>query len=161
MNNWRPGVRFPTEAKGFSLLRSIQTGFRAHPELYPVGTREYFLVTKLPRHEYNHSFLSSIPVWRGLEYLHRSPDSRKRRRKGNPVPGGITGRPCSWGIQIREPGPQGSGSLRWDSKVWLRVLRDSHHWVIALQSADPSSLQRGRPHRNKISTFRQQPWGSK
>jgi hypothetical protein len=24
---------------------------------------------------------------------------------GNPVPGGITGQPCSWGIYIREPGP--------------------------------------------------------
>jgi hypothetical protein len=27
----------------------------------------------------------------GIEYLHRSPESRRRRRKGNPVPGGITG----------------------------------------------------------------------
>jgi hypothetical protein len=26
------------------------------------------------------------------------PASRKRRQKGNPVPGGITGPPCSWGI---------------------------------------------------------------
>jgi hypothetical protein len=34
----------------------------------------------------------------GLEYLHRNPASRKRRRKGNPVPGGITGPPCSGGI---------------------------------------------------------------
>jgi hypothetical protein len=34
----------------------------------------------------------------GLEYLHLSPASRKRRRKGNPVPGGITEPPCSWGI---------------------------------------------------------------
>jgi hypothetical protein len=33
----------------------------------------------------------------GFEYFHRSPASRKRRRKGNPVPGGITGPPCSWG----------------------------------------------------------------
>jgi hypothetical protein len=31
----------------------------------------------------------------GLEYL---PASCRRRRKGNPVPGGITGSPCSWGI---------------------------------------------------------------
>jgi hypothetical protein len=35
--------------------------------------------------------------------------------------------------------------LRWDSKVWLRVLRDLHNWVITLQSADSSSRQRGRP----------------
>jgi hypothetical protein len=34
----------------------------------------------------------------GLQYLHRSPASRRRRRgKGNPVPGGITGPPCHWG----------------------------------------------------------------
>jgi hypothetical protein len=34
----------------------------------------------------------------GFEYLHRSPASRRRRRKRNPVSGGITGVPCSWGI---------------------------------------------------------------
>jgi hypothetical protein len=33
-----------------------------------------------------------------LVHLHRSPASRKVRRKGNPVPGGITGPLCSWGI---------------------------------------------------------------
>jgi hypothetical protein len=40
----------------------------------------------------------SLQVMGGLEYLHRCPASRKRRRKGNPVPGGITGPPCSRGI---------------------------------------------------------------
>jgi hypothetical protein len=30
-------------------------------------------------------------------------------------------------------------------QVWLRVLRDSDLWVIALQIADPSSRQRERP----------------
>jgi hypothetical protein len=38
------------------------------------------------------------PCGGGIEYLTRSPESRERRRKGNPVPGGITGPPCSWGI---------------------------------------------------------------
>jgi hypothetical protein len=33
----------------------------------------------------------------GVEYLHRSPASRRRRRKGNPVPGGITEPPFSGG----------------------------------------------------------------
>jgi hypothetical protein len=42
--------------------------------------------------------LVGAPCGGGLEYLHRSPASRKRRQKGNPVPGGITGPPCSWGI---------------------------------------------------------------
>jgi hypothetical protein len=38
-----------------------------------------------------------VPCGGGVEYLHRSPASRRRRRKGNPVPGGITGPPCLWG----------------------------------------------------------------
>jgi hypothetical protein len=41
---------------------------------------------------------SSIPCGGGVEYPHCSPASRRRRRKGNLVPGGITGPPCSWGI---------------------------------------------------------------
>jgi hypothetical protein len=32
----------------------------------------------------------------GLEYLHRSPSSSRRRREWNPVPGGITGAACHW-----------------------------------------------------------------
>jgi hypothetical protein len=39
----------------------------------------------------------------------------------------------------------GWGSLRWDSKVYFRVLSESDYWVITLQIADPSSRQRGRP----------------
>jgi hypothetical protein len=39
------------------------------------------------------------PCGGGLECLHRSPASHsKRRQKENPVPGGITGPPCSWRI---------------------------------------------------------------
>jgi hypothetical protein len=38
------------------------------------------------------------PVWRRVEYLHRSPASCKRRQTENPLPGGITRPPCSWGI---------------------------------------------------------------
>jgi hypothetical protein len=44
------------------------------------------------------SILSTNPCGGGLEYLHRSPASRKRRQKRNPVAGGITGLPCFWGI---------------------------------------------------------------
>jgi hypothetical protein len=35
----------------------------------------------------------------GIKYLHRSPASCRRRHKGNPVLGGITGPPCSWGYK--------------------------------------------------------------
>jgi hypothetical protein len=41
----------------------------------------------------------SLPCGGGVEYLHRRPASRRRRLKGNPVPGCITGPPCSWGIK--------------------------------------------------------------
>jgi hypothetical protein len=58
---------------------------------------------------------------------------------------GITGTPCSWGIYIWKPSPPGWGSLRWDSKVLLRVLSDTDHWVTTLQIANPSSRQRRRP----------------
>jgi hypothetical protein len=40
-----------------------------------------------------------IPCGGGVKYLHRRPASRRRRRKANPVPGGISGPPCSWGYK--------------------------------------------------------------
>jgi hypothetical protein len=43
------------------------------------------------------NFTRESPFRGGLEYLHHSPESRKRRQKGNQVPGGITVPPCSWG----------------------------------------------------------------
>jgi hypothetical protein len=39
---------------------------------------------------------SGISYAGGLDCLQRSPESCKERRKGNPMPGGITGPPCSW-----------------------------------------------------------------
>jgi hypothetical protein len=55
----------------------------------------------------------------------------------------------------REP-----SSLRWDSNVWLWVLRDSDHWQIALKIADPSSRQRGR-HKTKIKAIVRQKKGKR
>jgi hypothetical protein len=45
----------------------------------------------------------------GFDYLQRSPSSRRRRRKWNPVLGRIAGAPCSWGMYdyIRGPAPSG------------------------------------------------------
>jgi hypothetical protein len=51
----------------------------------------------------------------GFQYLHRSHESRRRRRKGNPVPGGITGPPYFWAVKIRGPGPPGWGSLEFET----------------------------------------------
>jgi hypothetical protein len=42
-----------------------------------------------------------------LAYLHCNLASRRRRRKGNPVSGSITGPPCHWGTQIQGPVPPG------------------------------------------------------
>jgi hypothetical protein len=41
---------------------------------------------------------SETPRGGRFDYLHHSPASRRRRLKGNPVPGGITGPPFSGGI---------------------------------------------------------------
>jgi hypothetical protein len=49
-------------------------------------------------HSYNTWNIQILPCGGGVEYPHRSSASRRRRRKGNPVPGGITWPPCSWGI---------------------------------------------------------------
>jgi hypothetical protein len=59
------------------------------------------------------------PCGGGFEYLHRSPASRRRRRKGNPVPGGITVPPCYWGDINTGTWPSRFGDSRiWDSKIW-------------------------------------------
>jgi hypothetical protein len=44
------------------------------------------------------SLMNRRPCGGGVEYLHRSSASRRRRRKWNPLPGGITGPPSPWGI---------------------------------------------------------------
>jgi hypothetical protein len=60
----------------------------------------------------------------------------------NPVPGGITGPPCSWGIEIWEPGPPGLGESQMRQQS---MVTGSERWVSTLQISDPSSRQRGRP----------------
>jgi hypothetical protein len=71
----------------------------------------------------------------GFKYLHLTPASRRRRWKWNPVPEGITGPTCSWGIKIRGPGPPGLGACRmWDSKIWLCFPRDSVLGALARAS---------------------------
>jgi hypothetical protein len=50
----------------------------------------------------------------GVEYLHRIPVSRRKRRKGNSVPGGIIGHPIPGGYEYRDLALQigGTSSLR-------------------------------------------------
>jgi hypothetical protein len=50
------------------------------------------------------------PIWGGvLEYLHPSPARSRRRRKGNPMPGGITRPLCHWGTLTQITDPPGWG----------------------------------------------------
>jgi hypothetical protein len=44
-----------------------------------------------------HKRTYTLPYGGGLEYPYRSPGSRRRRRKGNPVSGTVSGPPCHWG----------------------------------------------------------------
>jgi hypothetical protein len=82
----------------------------------------------------------------GFEYLHRSPASRRSWRKGNPVPGGITGPPCSWGIWGPGPPGWGGGSLESETvKIWWSP-RYSDPRMTALMRASSNCKRQTRPH---------------
>jgi hypothetical protein len=68
--DWTAGVRFPTGARYFSLLRSVQTGSGTHSASYPIGTGGSFLGVKPPRREADHTTPSSTEVKNGGIYLH-------------------------------------------------------------------------------------------
>jgi hypothetical protein len=73
----------------------------------------------------------STPCGGGFEYLHRNPASCRRRWKENPMPGVITGPPCSWGTYIQRPGPPGWG-LDATLTTWLCetiTLRNPKKWI--------------------------------
>jgi hypothetical protein len=57
---WMTGVQFPTRARDFSLLHSVQTGSAAHTASYPMGTG-----IKRPRCEAGHSPPASAEVENG------------------------------------------------------------------------------------------------
>jgi hypothetical protein len=74
----------------------------------------------------------AFPCGGGLEYPHRSPASRRRRRKENPVPGGITGPPCHWGTWIQRPGPP---SWRLDARLMTLLCKK----IIVTKSKEAKS----------------------
>jgi hypothetical protein len=47
-------------------------------------------------------YLKVVQCGGRLKYLRRSPASRRRRRKRNPVPGGILGHPVTGGHKYRD-----------------------------------------------------------
>jgi hypothetical protein len=58
-------------------------------------------------------------------------------------------------LQVVRGDRKGTQNLRWDSNVWLWVLRDSDHSHVALQIADPSTRHRGRPKTKSKAIVRQ------
>jgi hypothetical protein len=79
----------------------------------------------------------------GLEYLHSSPASRKRRQKGNPVPGVYLGHPvprgCKYGDLALQVGGVSNETVKYGlSSAGLRPKSDCSG------KAHQSSRQRGR-----------------
>jgi hypothetical protein len=89
-------------------------------------------------------WMREFPCGGGVQYLHRSPASRRRRRKGNPVPGGIIGLPCSWGIWIRGLGPPGWGSLESGTVKCGHESRGTRTWEW-LRWRKPAAIVNDRP----------------
>jgi hypothetical protein len=64
----------------------------------------------------------------GIEYFHRSPSSRKRLRKGNPVPGVYLGHPVPGGYKYRNLAFQAGGISRIGTIKWETQTRAGLHW---------------------------------
>jgi hypothetical protein len=77
---------------------------------------------------------SASPCGHGVEYLHRSPASRSRRRKGNPVPGVIPGPPCSWGYKYMNLALQIRGSLQSETVNCDHVSLGTRTWNCKRQT---------------------------
>jgi hypothetical protein len=80
----------------------------------------------------------------GFEYLHRSPASRRKWRRGNPVPGGITGPPCSRGILIQGSVPPGWENLESEAVIWGYESRGIRIWEW-LRWRGPAEIVNDRP----------------
>jgi hypothetical protein len=68
---------------------------------------------------------------------------------GSPMPGGVTGPSCSWGIVIRGGGGACRldwGSLVLDSTLWSRVLGDSGPKVTALAKPRSNCMSKLQIH---------------
>jgi hypothetical protein len=92
-----------------------------------------------------------------LEFVHPSPVGRRRRWKGNPVPGVITRPSCSWVILIREFCSQGWGSRIGQSQMCSWVPRDSDARITALAGTGTNCKLLNRPivKRRPTSAMRQ------
>jgi hypothetical protein len=97
----------------------------------------------------NQFFLSRVE---GVEYLHRSPASRRRRRKGNPVPGRRT-RPTPFLGDINmgtRPSRLVESRIR-NSKIWSRVPRESEPRMTMLTRPSSNWKRQTRPLVTEVS----------
>jgi hypothetical protein len=62
----------------------------------------YIITSCFTRKKYIINKFKTSSCWGGLEYLHRSPDSRRRWRKGNPVPESLTGHLVTGGHEYKD-----------------------------------------------------------
>jgi hypothetical protein len=92
------------------------------------------------------------PCGGGVEYLHRSPESHRRQRKGNTMSAGITGPPCSWGDLNTGTWSCRLGESRiWDSKIsW--VPRDWNLRIIALARTSSDCKRQTHPLFQQVVT---------
>jgi hypothetical protein len=81
----------------------------------------------------------SNPCGGGLEYLHRNPASRKRRQKGNPVPGVKLGE-IKYGLEAR--GTQTRERLRWRGPA----ATVNHTPILSSERALQTKLQLSKEH---------------
>jgi hypothetical protein len=108
----------------------LKTGLATEAEIHLLGNGSLVSATKdnRPKHELFGvvAAIRSSPCGGGIEYLHRDPASRRRRRKGK--------------------------SQIWDSKIWSRVPRDSDPRKTALARASkdrPVLLLERAPHKTR------------
>jgi hypothetical protein len=69
-------------------------------------------------HASRHSRLALLDVEAGSNHLHRSPASRKRRRKGNQFLGVLLGHPVPGGYQYGDLSSRLVETRIWNNKIW-------------------------------------------
>jgi hypothetical protein len=92
------------------------------------------------------------PCGSGFEHLHRSPASRTRRRKGNPVIGCITGSPCSWRDINTGPAPPGWGSLESET---VKYGHESRGGIPTLARSSKNYERQTRPRVREVAPSQQ------
>jgi hypothetical protein len=84
-----------------------------------------------------------------LEYRHHSTVGRKRRWKGNPLPGDVTGPPCSRGTWPPGLGESQMRDIRNQAIVWQKEKLKSghgsqrcahHHWLLVVTTERNNGL---------------------